>query len=58
VRWHFARHLEDSGLISGYFDKGVYEQELLAPPGKYVHPDGSLLLAWYDHQPEGSVAQK
>jgi len=58
VKWHFGRHLEDKDLISEYFDKSEYEKEINELPGKYVYPDGALLLAYYNHSPAGCVALK
>ena len=58
VNWHFERHLEDKDLISEYFDKAEYEKEINELPGKYMYPDGALLLAHYKSSPAGCVALK
>lgn len=58
VQWHFERHTEDKDLISEYFDKASFDKELEELPGKYVSPDGALLLAYYNEEPAGCVALK
>lgn len=56
VDWHLERHTEDKDLISQYFDQASFESELNELPGKYVYPDGALLLACYENSPAGCVA--
>jgi putative acetyltransferase len=58
VKWHFERHVDEKDLISEYFDKLDYEKELNELPGKYIYPDGALLLAYYNTSPAGCVALK
>ena len=41
---HFKRHTEDKELIDEYFDKISFEKELKELLGKYLYPDGALLL--------------
>jgi GNAT superfamily N-acetyltransferase len=56
LEWHLKRHSEDTDLINQYFDKALYEKELNGLPGKYIYPDGILLLAYFNNIPAGCVA--
>ena len=53
--WHRARHTQDLDLIDRYFDAAEFEEEI-ATLGKYMPPDGALLLATLDGEPAGCVA--
>src|SRR4028119_563641 len=56
VAWHRERHVDDIALIDRYFDDAEFEAELAGLPGKYVPPEGRLLIAYQDGRPAGCVA--
>ena len=56
IDWHRQRHSDDLALIDQYFDKTAFDTELATLPGKYVPPQGCLLLAVQQNLPAGCVA--
>lgn len=56
VAWHRERHRADIHLIEQYFDAAAFEEELAALPGKYIPPEGQLLLATSAGAAAGCVA--